>query len=197
MTLRDRCKELVREWRAGPNRVIVSGERPDYLDVCDSVMDTAANIAADQLQAALDATEGEAGDGEPKLPELPQATVWFKRDDDPSAWNYENNPAWHAKYGDDYAPLYTAAQMHTYARAAVEQASDTRRLAKHQPCGCVVCTCGDEERCHGCGARSCGTHPVGALPSPVYAVEQAKPEGDAATALERYVARRTPRDNDR
>ncbi len=62
MTLRDRCKELVREWRAGPNRVIVSGERPDYFDVCDSVMDTAANIAADQLQAALDATEGEALD---------------------------------------------------------------------------------------------------------------------------------------
>lgn len=27
---------------------------------------------------------------------------------------------------------------------------------RNQPCGCIVCFCADEERCHGCGARSCG-----------------------------------------
>ena len=41
-------------------------------------------------------------------------------------------------------------------------------LAKHQPCGCVVCTCEDEVRCHGCGAKHCGTHPVGQIPNKVY-----------------------------
>lgn len=41
-------------------------------------------------------------------------------------------------------------------------------LAKHQPCGCVVCTCEDEEQCHGCGAKNCGDHPVGKMPNPVY-----------------------------
>ncbi len=43
-----------------------------------------------------------------------------------------------------------------------------QRLAKRQPCGCVVCTCEDEERCSGCGAKSCGTHPLGKIPSPVF-----------------------------
>lgn len=44
----------------------------------------------------------------------------------------------------------------------------TKILARHQPCGCVVCTCDDEDRCHGCGAKHCGTHPVGQIPNPVY-----------------------------
>ncbi len=42
------------------------------------------------------------------------------------------------------------------------------KLAKYQPCGCVVCTCEDPDRCHGCGAKNCGTHPVGEMPNPVY-----------------------------
>ena len=41
-------------------------------------------------------------------------------------------------------------------------------LAKHQSCGCVVCTCEDEVQCQGCGARNCGTHPVGQIPQPVF-----------------------------
>ncbi len=53
------------------------------------------------------------------------------------------------------------------ARAAIAAMQPT--LAKHQPCGCVVCTCGDESQCHGCGAKSCGTHEVGDIPNPVYA----------------------------
>lgn len=42
------------------------------------------------------------------------------------------------------------------------------RLARNQPCGCVVCTCEDEIQCHGCGANHCGTHPIGEIPNPVY-----------------------------
>jgi hypothetical protein len=41
-------------------------------------------------------------------------------------------------------------------------------LAKHQPCGCVVCTCEYEERCGGCGAKHCGTHPVGVFSQPLF-----------------------------
>ena len=36
-------------------------------------------------------------------------------------------------------------------------APPTRTLAKHQPCGCVVCTCEDEIQCQGCGSRKCNT----------------------------------------
>jgi hypothetical protein len=58
-------------------------------------------------------------------------------------------------------------------RAALPAAQPT--LAKHQPCGCVICTCEDEEKCHGCGAKHCGTHPVGKIPSPLYAAPVAHP----------------------
>lgn len=38
------------------------------------------------------------------------------------------------------------------------------------PCGCVVCRCEDEERCHGCGAKFCANHspatPPPAAPGP-------------------------------
>ena len=41
-------------------------------------------------------------------------------------------------------------------------------LVKYQPCGCVICTCDDEVQCQGCGAKMCGTHPIGENPDPVY-----------------------------
>jgi len=46
-----------------------------------------------------------------------------------------------------------------------------RLLARNQPCGCVVCDCRNEaepDRCLGCGAKNCGTHPAGQIPNPVY-----------------------------
>jgi len=46
--------------------------------------------------------------------------------------------------------------------------SKPRYLARLQPCGCIVCYCEDDERCHGCGAKVCGAHPAGALQNPVY-----------------------------
>lgn len=41
-------------------------------------------------------------------------------------------------------------------------------LARNQPCGCVTCICADLEKCHGCGAKNCGTHEAGVIPNPVY-----------------------------
>jgi hypothetical protein len=41
-------------------------------------------------------------------------------------------------------------------------------LVQHQNCGCQVCICEDEHQCHGCGAKYCGNHPVGEIPSPIY-----------------------------
>ncbi len=34
---------------------------------------------------------------------------------------------------------------------------EPRTYARNQPCGCVVCTCGNVDRCEGCGAKRCGT----------------------------------------
>src|ERR1035437_8009434 len=42
------------------------------------------------------------------------------------------------------------------------------RLARNQPCGCIICNCEDDEKCSGCGAKHCGTHEVGKIPNPVY-----------------------------
>jgi hypothetical protein len=61
-------------------------------------------------------------------------------------------------------------------------------LAKHQPCGCIVCTCEDDLRCHGCGAKNCGTHPVGQIPNAVYEQQPAQPESGE---VKRYVGRIT------
>ena len=47
-------------------------------------------------------------------------------------------------------------------------------LAKNQPCGCVVCYCENGEKCLGCGAKNCGTHPVGKIPNPVFAAPSPK-----------------------
>jgi len=62
---------------------------------------------------------------------------------------------------------------------SVKAEQPERLLAKHQPCGCVICDCEDDHRCHGCGAKHCGTHPVHEIPNPVY-VEQEQPEGGPA-----------------
>ena len=51
-----------------------------------------------------------------------------------------------------------------------------RELARHQPCGCIVCICGDVERCQGCGAKSCGTHEPGFIQSPVYRPLDSSPD---------------------
>lgn len=61
--------------------------------------------------------------------------------------------------------------MHKAHRAVLELVYDVRqpqRMARHQPCGCVICRCEHDERCLGCGAKNCGTHPAGEIPNPVY-----------------------------
>jgi hypothetical protein len=85
------------------------------------------------------------------------------------------------------------------ARAAVAPSpsaagESVATLAKHQPCGCVVCTCEDPEQCHGCGAKHCGTHPVGEIPSPLYAaptVQAAPIEPQPAHSKSEYKRRVT------
>jgi len=49
-------------------------------------------------------------------------------------------------------------------------------LYKYQPCGCVVCTCENEEQCQGCGAMHCGTHPIGKIPNPLYTTSLPEPK---------------------
>jgi hypothetical protein len=56
-----------------------------------------------------------------------------------------------------------------------QPAQPSRLMAKHQPCGCIVCTCEDDLRCHGCGAKHCGTHPVGQIPNAVYEQQPGQP----------------------
>lgn len=63
----------------------------------------------------------------------------------------------------------------------------TQLLAKHQPCGCIVCTCEDDLRCHGCGARHCGTHPVSEIPNAVYE-QPAQPGSGDVVPRSRYNA---------
>lgn len=55
------------------------------------------------------------------------------------------------------------------------------QLAKHQPCGCVICTCTNDVQCQGCGATHCGTHPVGEFPAPVF---ETAPENEWKAAID-------------
>ncbi len=56
--------------------------------------------------------------------------------------------------------LDTIHQALQIAEAAIQDRMDNHThssvLERQQPCGCIVCTCEDEERCHGCGAKECG-----------------------------------------
>ncbi len=69
-----------------------------------------------------------------------------------------------------------------------DEDGEDETLAKHQPCGCVVCTCEDEVQCQGCGAKHCGTHPVGQLPQPVFNGPGADVTDDLATRAAEVIA---------
>lgn len=60
-----------------------------------------------------------------------------------------------------------ASQAETDTRHALDAAKFVGggALARNQPCGCVVCQCEDDNQCQGCGAKHCGTHPVGEIPN--------------------------------
>lgn len=67
----------------------------------------------------------------------------------------------------------------------VEQSqAQQEALAKHQPCGCVICTCEHETQCQGCGAKNCGTHAVGQMPNPAYLKSQAQQLSEALKEME-------------
>lgn len=50
----------------------------------------------------------------------------------------------------------TIAEL-TVALGVLQTVVSTPSIKRIQPCGCVVCICEDEDRCHGCGATSCRT----------------------------------------
>lgn len=62
------------------------------------------------------------------------------------------------------ARLPVGTKLYTAPQPAEQQPE----LCRTQPCGCVICFCENETQCMGCGAKHCGTHPVGQLPNPVY-----------------------------
>lgn len=80
-----------------------------------------------------------------------------------------------AGFGDSPALAFS-----DFDRAWTAKLPAPRTLAKHQPCGCVVCTCRNEaepDRCLGCGAKNCGTPECVFKGSgtPVYAEDLAAP----------------------
>ncbi|WP_299949110.1 hypothetical protein [uncultured Ruegeria sp.] len=84
-----------------------------------------------------------------------------------------------------------AHDLYEYAKNATATDQPTpqqaRTLARNQPCGCIVCHCEDDEQCQGCGAKSCGNHPVGEIPNPVYEQPQ-QADVQGANFLKRVAA---------
>lgn len=72
--------------------------------------------------------------------------------------------------------LLEASQGLRRSQVQQDHIGDSNELAKHQPCGCVICTCEHETQCQGCGAKHCGTHAVGNIPNPVYLQSQVQKE---------------------
>jgi regulator of replication initiation timing len=68
---------------------------------------------------------------------------------------------------DDMATRRDELELENARLKAELDAMKSPRLAREQPCGCVVCRC-DGPQCLGCGARTCGTHPMGYIPNPIY-----------------------------
>ena len=78
------------------------------------------------------------------------------------------NPIDEVKHHCEYTLYRERERIHSEFRSALRL---NPPLAKYQKCGCIVCTCDDDEQCHGCGAKHCGTHPVCDFPDPVFEVQ--------------------------
>ena len=61
---------------------------------------------------------------------------------------------WVLELADEYDTKGQHERAHYLRTLAQQHVAPT--LAKHQPCGCVICTCEDEQQCQGCGAKHCG-----------------------------------------
>ena len=73
----------------------------------------------------------------------------------------------------------TAVAFWLERKAAALRAPEVKtEEPRRYPCGCVSCVCDCDERCLGCGAKNCGTHPglPPAPPSPDEKPEQEKPK---------------------
>lgn len=123
-------------------------------------------------------------------------------------------PPWCATHGETILRALDAAEAerdelarwketHSWSstlRTRAETAEAERaRLAKNQPCGCVVCTCDHEERCLGCGAKSCDRHRAqsSSLATDPAAVFEPHTLSDWPTRFSRNSPRVTRRDAER
>lgn len=78
--------------------------------------------------------------------------------------HHGNRYTWQATR-DAYEVWLQQAKRH---EAELRTKAGVKMLAKYQSCGCQVCVCETEDRCLGCGAKNCGTHPAGEIPNPIY-----------------------------
>ncbi len=75
---------------------------------------------------------------------------------------YKTGEVWAGKYGGAkhsflrWMPLPpTDSGLDALAKRALSASTD-QPYSRTYPCGCVLCICEGDERCHGCGAKSCG-----------------------------------------
>lgn len=70
----------------------------------------------------------------------------------------------------ELAPSQSLVNAVAAVKEALRQSQQEAQpvLEKYQPCGCVLCTCENTEQCQGCGAKNCGTHPIGKFPNPLF-----------------------------
>ena len=97
-----------------------------------------------------------------------------------------------ALIGDAISPSHSVDETINNVLAAIQADPEEfgifapRKLARQQPCGCVVCICESDDRCNGCGAKGCGNHPVGEMPNPVfqaYPMAYVKPDSRTAACV--------------
>lgn len=71
--------------------------------------------------------------------------------------------AYDAAFPDAIGVTYDGLKAAIEAYAAAK-AKPQSYLSKNQPCGCVLCTCDNDDRCLGCRSKHCGNHTIGYFP---------------------------------
>lgn len=119
---------------------------------------------------------------------IEQAVLAKLAEQEPVAWYVDNDVTFDQKMAESWKknlfivkPLYAhpcvseSAESETQAsgQGFLDSSESSEEysgleLARHQPCGCVVCYCENQVQCLGCGAEHCWTHDVGEIPNPVY-----------------------------
>jgi hypothetical protein len=112
-----------------------------------------------------------------EMAEIAPPCRWQQDEVEGDVWVTACGGNFHVEYG---RPSDNKMRWCCYCGGKIEEAwqNQPRELAKRQPCGCIICTCWDPVRCHGCGAKHCGTHALGEIPSPEFKdLDTASPSG--------------------